>query len=58
LAWLEYTYNISGTFAETTSAEHQLHWIVENGKAVRAADGLSNVIEAMKIANSRHDFLR
>jgi hypothetical protein len=48
----------TGTFAETTSPEHQLHWIIENGKAVRAADGLSNVVEAMKIANWRHDFLR
>jgi hypothetical protein len=48
----------TGTFTETTSPEHQLHWIIENGKAVRAADGLSNVVEAMKIANWRHDFLR
>lgn len=50
-------YVLQGTFAETTSPEHQLHWIFENGKAVRAADGMSSVVEAMKIANSRHDFL-
>lgn len=47
-----------GTFAETTSPEHQLHWIVDNGKVVRSADGLSNIVEAMKIASSRHDLLR
>ncbi|KAH9938243.1 uncharacterized protein B0H18DRAFT_966229 [Fomitopsis serialis] len=43
--------------AETTSAEHQLHWIFENCKVVRAANGLSNVVEAIKIASSKHDLL-
>jgi hypothetical protein len=46
-----------GTFAETTSAEHQLHWIFENCKVVRSADGLSTLVEAMKIAGSKHDLL-
>ncbi|EIN10791.1 hypothetical protein PUNSTDRAFT_119671 [Punctularia strigosozonata HHB-11173 SS5] len=50
-------YVLQGTFAETTSPEHQLHWIVENGKVVRAANGLGNIIEAMKIAGHRHDLL-
>ncbi|CAL1700892.1 unnamed protein product [Somion occarium] len=50
-------YVLQGTFAETTSPEHQLHWIFENGKVVRAANGLSNIVEAMKIASSKHDLL-
>ncbi|KAH9981843.1 hypothetical protein BJV74DRAFT_853259 [Russula compacta] len=50
-------YTLQGTFAETTSPEHQLHWIFENCKVVRDANGLSNIVEAMKIASSKHDFL-
>ncbi len=46
-----------GTFAETTSPEHQLHWIFENCKVVRSANGMSNIVEAMKIACSKHDLL-
>src|SRR5579863_10305870 len=49
--------HVLGTFAETTSPEHQLHWIFENCKVVRDANGLSNIVEAMKIASSKHDFL-
>ena len=48
---------VAGTFAETTSPEHQLHWIFENCKVVRDANGLSNIVEAMKIASSKHDLL-
>ncbi|KAI0774182.1 N1221-domain-containing protein [Fomes fomentarius] len=50
-------YVLQGTFAETTSPEDQLHWIIENCKVVRAANGLSNIIEAIKIASSKHDLL-
>lgn len=50
-------YVLQGTFAETSSPEHQLHWIVENCKVVRAANGVSNIVEAMKIACSKHDLL-
>ncbi|KAL6309627.1 hypothetical protein BKA93DRAFT_814558 [Sparassis latifolia] len=50
-------YVLQGTFAETSSAEHQLHWIFENCKVVRAANGLSNIVEAIKIASSKHDLL-
>ncbi|THH23162.1 hypothetical protein EUX98_g8013 [Antrodiella citrinella] len=50
-------YVLQGTFAETTSPEHQLHWIFENCKVVRAANGVSNIVEAMKIACSKHDLL-
>src|SRR6266704_5089004 len=47
----------SGTFAETVSPEHQLHWIFENCKIVRATNGLSSIVEALKIANHKHDLL-
>ncbi|KAG6866536.1 hypothetical protein C0991_003080 [Blastosporella zonata] len=50
-------YVLQGTFAETTSPEHQLHWVFENCKVVRSANGVSTIVEAMKIAGSRHDTL-
>ena len=46
-----------GTFAETTSQEDQLHWIFENCKVVRAANGVTSIVEAIKIASSKHDLL-
>ncbi|KAJ3572645.1 hypothetical protein NP233_g2951 [Leucocoprinus birnbaumii] len=45
------------TFAETGSPQDQLHWIFENAKVVRDADGISCVVEAVKIASRKHDFL-
>jgi len=48
---------VIGTFTETSSPEHQLHWIFENCKLVRSANGLSTIVEAMKIASSKHDLL-
>lgn len=39
------------------SPEHQLHWIFENCKVVRAANGVSNIVEALKIAGRKHDLL-
>ncbi|KZV65815.1 hypothetical protein PENSPDRAFT_668143 [Peniophora sp. CONT] len=50
-------YVLQGTFGETTSQEHQLHWIFENSKLVRAANGVSSIVEAFKIASAKHDFL-
>lgn len=47
----------AGTFAESSSPEDQLHWIFENCKVVRGANGLPNIVEAMKIASSKHDLL-
>ncbi|OBZ70163.1 Striatin-interacting protein 1 [Grifola frondosa] len=41
-------YVLQGTFAETTSREHQLLWIFENCKVVRAADGLSNMWKQLR----------
>lgn len=50
-------YVLQGTFSETVSPEHQLHWIFENCKVVRSANGVSSIIEAMKIASHKHDLL-
>ncbi|KAF9076476.1 hypothetical protein BDP27DRAFT_1442530 [Rhodocollybia butyracea] len=50
-------YIVQGTFAETGSPEHQLHWIFENCKLVRSANGVSTILEALKIASSKHDLL-
>ncbi|KIK65551.1 hypothetical protein GYMLUDRAFT_39024 [Collybiopsis luxurians FD-317 M1] len=50
-------YIVQGTFAETTSPEHQLHWIFENCRLVRSANGVSTILEALKIASSKHDLL-
>ncbi|KAI6117629.1 hypothetical protein EV401DRAFT_2057754 [Pisolithus croceorrhizus] len=50
-------YVLQGTFAETTSPEHQLHWIYENCKVVRSANGLNTIVESMKIATQKHDLL-
>ncbi|KAG8762882.1 Factor arrest protein 11 [Ceratobasidium sp. 423] len=50
-------YILQGTFAETTSPEHQLHWIIDNAKLVRNADGLSRIVDAIKISSSKHDVL-
>lgn len=46
-----------GTFSETVSPEHQLHWIFENCRVVRAANGVNVIVEALKIANHKHDLL-
>ncbi|KAG6832892.1 hypothetical protein H0H92_004776 [Tricholoma furcatifolium] len=50
-------YVLQGTFAETVSPEDQLRWVVENCKVVRSANGVSSIVEAMKIASSKHDML-
>ncbi|KAF5363950.1 hypothetical protein D9756_000807 [Leucocoprinus leucothites] len=50
-------YILQGTFAETGSPEDQLHWIFENAKVVRDADGVNCIVEAVKIASRKHDFL-
>lgn len=50
-------YVLQGTFAETDSPEDQLHWIFENAKVVRKADGINCIVEAIKIGTRKHDFL-
>ncbi|KAK2466465.1 hypothetical protein APHAL10511_002107 [Amanita phalloides] len=50
-------YILQGTFAEAASPEHQLHWIFENCKVVRSANGVNSVVDAIKIASHKHDLL-
>jgi len=45
----------TGTFAETTSPEHQMHWIIENCKTVRAADGVTVIVDALKLLSVKHE---
>jgi hypothetical protein len=47
----------AGTFAESTSPEHHLHMIIENCKIVRAANGFSDVVNALKLCNAKHDLV-
>jgi len=46
-----------GTFAEAENPEGQLRWIFENCLLVRSADGVSKIVEALKIAGHKHDLL-
>lgn len=50
-------YVLQGVFAETTSPEHHLHMIIENCKIVRAANGVYDIVEALRVANSKHDLI-
>lgn len=47
--------SLIGTFAETTSPEHQMHWIIENCKTVRAADGVTVIVDALKLLSVKHE---
>ncbi|WVO22383.1 uncharacterized protein IAS62_003713 [Cryptococcus decagattii] len=38
-------YLLQGCFEETTSPEMQLHWVIENAKAVRAVDGVATIVD-------------
>lgn len=44
-----------GCFAETTSPEMQLHWIIENAKLIRAVDGVATLVYSLRDAASRYD---
>jgi len=43
-----------GSFAETTSPEMQLHWVIENAKAIRAMDGVAGLIVNLRDASKRY----
>ena len=47
-----------GNFKETSSPEHQLQCILNNCVLVQEANGINNIVEAIKIANGKHDLLR
>lgn len=50
-------YVSTGTFAETTSPEQQLHLILDNAKLVRAVGGLGVIIDALVKASGVLDRL-
>ncbi|WVR07239.1 hypothetical protein IAU60_004280 [Kwoniella sp. DSM 27419] len=47
-------YLLQGTFAETTSPEMQLHWIIENAKAIRAVDGVATIVTGLRDAARKY----
>lgn len=51
-------YLLQGSFTDTKGTEHQLSWIMENARMVRAAGGLGEIYSAFKIASWKHDWLR
>ncbi|BEJ14883.1 hypothetical protein CspHIS471_0406500 [Cutaneotrichosporon sp. HIS471] len=48
-------YLLQGCFAETTSPEMQLHWIIENAKLLRSVDGVSTLVYSLREAARRYD---
>ncbi|CAK9786148.1 N1221-domain-containing protein [Cutaneotrichosporon oleaginosum] len=48
-------YLLQGCFAETNSAEMQLHWIIENTKLIRSVDGVSTLVYSLRDAARRYD---
>jgi hypothetical protein len=46
-----------GSFAETMSPDHQMHWIIENCKTVRAAQGMTIIVDALKMLSVKHEQL-
>lgn len=51
-------YLLQGSFADTKGVEHQMTWVIENARMVRAAGGLGEIYSAFKIASWKHDWLR
>ncbi|WWD17501.1 hypothetical protein CI109_101942 [Kwoniella shandongensis] len=47
-------YLLQGCFAETTSPEMQLHWVIENAKAIRAVDGVATIVLGLRDAARRY----
>ena len=51
------TISTSGNFAESTSPEHQMHWIIENAKLVRASEGIAVIVDSLKMLAVKHEQL-
>lgn len=51
------TYLIHGNFMDTDGEEEQLHWICENVRMVREADGMGGLMVGLGEAVKRHDGL-
>jgi hypothetical protein len=47
----------TGSFAESTGPEHQMHWIIENAKTVREAQGITIIVDALKLLSVKHEQL-
>ncbi|WVW83665.1 hypothetical protein I302_105686 [Kwoniella bestiolae CBS 10118] len=47
-------YLLQGVFAETTSPEMQLHWVIENAKAIRAVDGIATIVVGLRDAARKY----
>ncbi|WRT66139.1 uncharacterized protein IL334_003092 [Kwoniella shivajii] len=47
-------YLLQGVFAETTSPEMQLHWVIENAKAIRAVDGVATIVIGLRDAAKKY----
>ncbi|WWC70433.1 uncharacterized protein I206_104384 [Kwoniella pini CBS 10737] len=47
-------YLLQGAFEETTSPEMQLHWVIENAKAVRAVDGVATIVTGLRDAARKY----
>ncbi|WVQ99208.1 hypothetical protein IAU59_006340 [Kwoniella sp. CBS 9459] len=47
-------YLLQGSFAETTSPEMQLHWVIENAKAIRAVDGVVTIVVGLRDAARKY----
>ncbi|PVF94747.1 hypothetical protein CPB86DRAFT_808407 [Serendipita vermifera] len=50
-------YLLQGSFAESTGPEHQMHWIIENAKTVRDAQGITIIVDALKLLSVKHEQL-
>ncbi|KAG8808488.1 Factor arrest protein 11, partial [Serendipita sp. 399] len=50
-------YLLQGAFAESMSPEDQMHWIIENAKLVRNAQGVTLIVDALKLLSVKHDQL-
>ncbi|EJU06451.1 hypothetical protein DACRYDRAFT_113154 [Dacryopinax primogenitus] len=50
-------YLLQGSCVETSSTEDQHYWMIQNCNMVRGSDGISNIVDALLIASSKHDML-
>ncbi|RSH81541.1 Factor arrest protein 11 [Saitozyma podzolica] len=48
-------YLLQGCFAETSSPEMQLHWIMENAKTLRSVDGVATLVTGLRDATKRYN---
>nr|ODN97858.1 hypothetical protein L204_03283 [Cryptococcus depauperatus CBS 7855] len=54
IAQSQLLYIIHGCFAEISSPEEQLHWIIENAKTVRSVDGVAVIVHGLRDTARRY----